>query len=101
MLTQVAVPVQVYYLTGPSLYVGLVGLAGLVPIVVFGLYGGAIADSMDRRTLYMWSSVGTWAVTLALLFQTLGGLDNIPLILALVSVQSAFFAIASSARGAI
>ncbi|MDT4899123.1 MAG: hypothetical protein QOJ78_53, partial [Pseudonocardiales bacterium] len=49
MLTQVAVPVQVYALTGSSLYVGLVGLAGLVPIVVFGLYGGAIADAVDRR----------------------------------------------------
>ena len=58
MLTQVAVPVQVYALTHSSLYVGLVGLAGLVPIVVFGLYGGAIADVVDRRTLYFWSSVG-------------------------------------------
>ena len=44
-----------------------VGLAGLVPIVVFGLYGGAIADAVDRRTLYFWSSLLTWAVTLALL----------------------------------
>jgi MFS family permease len=101
MLTQVAVPVQVYALSGSSLYVGLVGLAGLVPIVVFGLYGGAIADSMDRRTLYLWSSVGTWAVTLGLLVQTLLGVGSVGLILVLVSVQSAFFAISSSARGAI
>ncbi|MBV9823088.1 MAG: hypothetical protein JO144_12685, partial [Actinobacteria bacterium] len=42
MLTQVAVPVQVYALSRSSFYVGLVGLAGLVPIVLFGLYGGAI-----------------------------------------------------------
>src|SRR5437764_5939525 len=101
MLTQVAVPVQVYTISHSSLYVGLVGLAGLVPIVVFGLYGGAIADAMDRRILYFWSSVGTWAVTLALLAQSLLDIRNIGLILALVSVQSAFFAIASSARGAI
>jgi MFS family permease len=101
MLTQVAVPVQVYTLSRSSLYVGFVGLAGLVPIVVFGLYGGAIADAMDRRLLYLWASVGTWAVTLALLVQTLVGLGNIWVILGLVSVQSAFFAIASSARGAI
>ena len=101
MLTQVAVPVQVYAISHSSLYVGLVGLAGLVPIVVFGLYGGAIADAIDRRVLYFWSSVGTWAVTLALLVQTLLDLRNVGLILALVSVQSAFFAIASSARGAI
>jgi MFS family permease len=101
MLTQVAVPVQVYALSHSSLYVGLVGLAGLVPIVLFGLYGGAIADAMDRRVLYLWSSVGTWAVTLALLVQTLLGVGSVWLILGLVAVQSAFFAISSSARGAI
>ena len=101
MLTQVAVPVQVYAISHSSLYVGFVGLAGLVPIVVFGLYGGAIADAIDRRVLYFWSSVGTWAVTLALLVQTLLDLRNVGLILVLVAVQSAFFAIASSARGAI
>lgn len=101
MLTQVAVPVQVYGISHSSLYVGLVGLAGLVPIVVFGLYGGAIADAMDRRVLYFWSSIGTWAVTLALLAQTLASLDSVGLILGLVAVQSATFAIASSTRGAI
>ena len=101
MLTQVAVPVQVYALSHSSFYVGLVGLAGLVPIVIFGLYGGAIADAIDRRVLYFWSSLGTWGVTLALLVQTVLGAGSVALILALVAVQSAFFAISSSARGAI
>lgn len=101
MLTQVAVPVEVYAITRSSLYVGFVGLAGLVPIVVFGLYGGAIADVVDRRRLYFWASVITWVVTLALLAQTLLGLDDVWLILALVVVQSAAFATSSSARGAI
>ena len=101
MLTQVAVPVQVYAISHSSLDVGMVGLAGLVPIVVFGLYGGAIADAVDRRRLYFWSSLGTWFVTLALLGQTLLGLNNVALILGLVAVQSATFATASSTRGAI
>ena len=101
MLTQVAVPVEVYAITRSSLYVGFVGLAGLVPIVVFGLYGGAIADVVDRRRLYFWASIITWVVTLALLAQTLVGLDNVWLILALVVVQSGAFATSSSARGAI
>ncbi|HEY6742204.1 MAG TPA: MFS transporter [Lapillicoccus sp.] len=101
MLTQVAVPVQIWALTQSTLYVGFVGLAGLVPIVVFGLYGGAIADAVDRRLLYLWSSVGGWVVTLALLAQTLLDIRNVWLILALVFVQSAMFAVASSARGAI
>lgn len=101
MLTQVAVPVQIWALTHSTLYVGYVGLAGLVPIVVFGLYGGAIADAIDRRRLYLWSSTGSWLVTLALLVQTLLDLRDVWLILALVALQSAMFAIASSARGAI
>ena len=101
MLTQVAVPVQVYELSHSSLMVGLVGFAGLVPIVVFGIYGGAIADAVDRRRLYLWSSIGTWMVTLTLLAQAILNLDNVGLLLGLVAVQSGAFAIASSARGAI
>jgi MFS family permease len=101
MLTQVAVPVQVYALSRSSLYVGLVGMAGLVPIVLFGLYGGAIADAVDRRVLYLLASVCTWGVTLALLAQTLLSVGSVALILVLVAVQSGAFAIASSARGAI
>jgi MFS family permease len=100
-LTQVAVLIQVYAITKSSLYVGFVGLAGLVPIVIFGLYGGAIADAVDRRKLYLVSSVVTWAVTLGLFAQTLTGLNSVALILALVAVQSAAFAISSSTRGAI
>ena len=101
MLTQVAVPVQVYALTHSSLYVGLVGLAGLVPIVLFGLYGGAIADVVDRRDLYFWSSIGSWLVTLALLLQTVLDFGNVWVILGLVMLQSGTFGVASSARGAI
>jgi len=101
MLTQVAVPVQVYALSGSSLEVGLVGLVGFLPLVAFGLWGGAVADTVDRRLLYLASSIGTWLVTLGLLGQTLLGLNNVPLILLLVAVQAGFFAVASSARGAI
>jgi MFS family permease len=101
MLTIVAVPVQVYALSHSSLMVGMVGLVGLLPLVLFGLYGGAVADVVDRRTLYFLSSLGTWLVTLGLLAQTLVGLNNVPVILALVAVQAAFFAVASSTRGAI
>jgi MFS family permease len=101
MLTQVAVPVQVYAISRSSLDVGLVGLAGLLPIVGFGLYGGAIADVVDRRVLYLFASLGTWAITLALLAQTIMGVGSVGLLLGLVAIQSGTFAIASSARGAI
>jgi MFS family permease len=101
MVTQTAVPVQVYALTHSSLAVGLVGLVGLVPIICFGLYGGAIADAVDRRRLYLISSIGTLVVTLGLLIQALAAVNSVGLILALVFAQSGLFAVASSARGAI
>ncbi|MFJ8828305.1 MFS transporter [Streptomyces sp. NPDC102467] len=101
MVTGVTIPIQVYALTRSSLSVGLTGLAGFVPLVVFGLYGGAIADRFDRRTLYLASACLTWTVTLALLFQAVADLSSVPLILALVAVQAAAFAVSSAARGAI
>ncbi len=101
MLTLTAVSVQMYRITGSSFYVGLVGLAGLVPVVMFGLYGGAIADAVDRRRLYLASSTLTWIITLALFLQTLLDLRSPWLILALIFVQAGGFAVSSSVRGAI
>src|SRR3712207_3241642 len=57
-MTLVAVPYQVFALTGSSLYVGLTSVVALVPLVVFGLLGGAIADSMDRRRLMSVTGAG-------------------------------------------
>ncbi|MGH8968979.1 MAG: MFS transporter [Actinomycetes bacterium] len=100
-LTAVAVPVQMYAVTGSSYWVGLVGLAALVPLVVFGLYGGSISDAVDRRRLYVAASCLVWAVTGVLLVQALLHLDNRWLLLALVAVQSVGFALSSPVRGAI
>ena len=57
-MTLVAVPFQVYALTRDSLLVGVTSIVALVPLIVFGLLGGAIADSMDRRRLMLITSVG-------------------------------------------
>jgi MFS family permease len=100
-LTAVAVPVQVYDLTGSSFWVGMLGLVGLVPLVVLGLWGGAVADAMDRRLLLLVASLVLWACTGALLLQALLRLDSLPLLLALVAAQAGGFAVASSTRGAI
>jgi MFS family permease len=55
-MTLVAVPFQVYALTGSSLLVGVTSIVALVPLIVFGLLGGAIADAMDRRKLMLVTS---------------------------------------------
>jgi MFS family permease len=100
-LTSVAVPVQVYELTGTSFWVGMLGLAGLIPLVVFGLWGGAVADAVDRRRLLLGSSLTMWACTGGLLLAALLDLASLPLLLGLVAVQAGGFAVASSTRGAI
>ena len=53
MITYVAIPFQVYELTGSTLAVGLLGLAELVPLLVTALLGGALADAHDRRRLVL------------------------------------------------
>ena len=51
MITYVALPYQVYQLTGSSLAVGLMSLAELGPLLVTSFVGGALADAFDRRRL--------------------------------------------------
>jgi MFS family permease len=55
---EVAVLVQAQRLTGSPLVVGTLGLAELVPLIVFGLYGGVLADRFDRRALMRWCEPG-------------------------------------------
>jgi MFS family permease len=55
---EVALLVQAQRLTGSPLVVGTLGLAELVPLIVFGLYGGVLADRFDRRALMRWCEPG-------------------------------------------
>ena len=56
--TFVAIPFQVYEITGSSLAVGLLGVAELAPILVLALLGGALADAFDRRRLVIAAEAG-------------------------------------------
>ena len=58
MVTYVAIPYQVYELTGSSLLVGLLGLAELAPLLVTALVGGALADAVDRRRMVRLAELG-------------------------------------------
>ena len=99
-LTIFAVPVQVYALTGSSAYVGLSGVFALVPLVVFGLWGGALADAMDRRVLLIIASVGLALASLGLWAQAALGLNNVWAVLGMLSVQQAFYAVNAPTRAA-
>ncbi|GAA1481333.1 MFS transporter [Gordonia sinesedis] len=100
-LTIVAVPAQIYAITGSSAYVGLTGVFGLVPLVVFGLWGGALADVLDRRILLIISTIGLIACSALFWVQSATGVRNVWIILGLFAVQQAFFAVNQPTRSAI
>ena len=99
-LTIFAVPVQLYALTQNSAYVGLSGIFALVPLIVFGLLGGAWADAMDRRLLLIIASCGLALASVLLWLQAALALNNVWMVLSLLAVQQAFFAVNSPTRGA-
>ncbi|MDX6348601.1 MAG: hypothetical protein QOF84_3391 [Streptomyces sp.] len=70
-LTVVAVPVQIKELTGSTLAVGAIGVVELVPLIVFGLYGGALADAVDRRKLIVYTEAALGLLSVLLLANTL------------------------------
>ncbi|MGW0185423.1 MFS transporter [Streptomyces sp. NPDC003362] len=70
-LTFVALPVQIKELTGSAAAVGAIGAVELVPLVVFGLYGGALADAWDKRKLIVWTEAGQGVLCAALLVNAL------------------------------
>ncbi|WP_347059330.1 MFS transporter [Blastococcus sp. HT6-30] len=100
-MTLVAVPFQVYALTGDSFFVGVTSVVALVPLIVFGLLGGAIADVMDRRRLMLITSTGTAVASALLAVQALlpGG-GNLALLWVLTACVSGFAAVNQPARSA-
>ncbi|WP_434975060.1 MFS transporter [Streptomyces collinus] len=70
-LTFVALPVQLKDLTGSAAAVGAVGAVELIPLIVFGLYGGALADALDKRRLIVWTEAGQGLLSAVLLVNAL------------------------------
>jgi MFS family permease len=99
--TAVAVPVQMYEITRSSFWVGLLGVAGLVPLVIFAVWGGAVADAMDRRKLLLAASLLMWFSTLVLLAVTALGFTSPTWLLILTAIQTTGFAVGAPTRGAI
>ncbi|MGI9196746.1 MAG: MFS transporter [Candidatus Nanopelagicales bacterium] len=71
MFTYVAIPFQVAELTDSFLAVGLIGVAELVPLIVFGLYGGSLADRIDKRRMVLAGEAAALVLALALLANSL------------------------------
>ena len=96
-MTSFAVMFQIWDLTRSSLAVGLLGLT-FVPVLVVGLLGGAIADSVDRRRLGLVTSALLMAVSAAFAAQAYADLGQLWLLYALAMVQAVLQAIGAPAR---
>ena len=71
MVSYVAVPFQIWQLTGSNFAVGALALVELLPLIVFGLYGGALADHVDRRKMLVLCGVAQVVLTTGLLANAL------------------------------
>lgn len=100
-MTVVAIPAQIFHITGSSGYVGLAGAFGLVPLVVFGLWGGSLADVIDRRRLLVISTIGLIVTSAILAVIAVANIDDVWLLLSVFSMQQAFFGLNQPARGAL
>ena len=89
MMTYVAMPFQIKELTNSYLWVGAVGFVETVPLIIFGLYGGVLADGFDRKKLILISEFGAMLVSIGLLINVISGFNSPVLILILAMIFAA------------
>ncbi|MFD9631527.1 MFS transporter [Streptomyces violascens] len=97
-MAMVALPLQIKELTDSPLAVGAMGAVELVPLVLFGLYGGALADAVDRRKVILATEAGLGLLALILLVNAL--LPN-PMLWPLYVVAAGVSALAGLQRPAL
>ncbi|MFI9825932.1 MFS transporter [Streptomyces sp. NPDC052013] len=92
-LTLIALPVQVKDLTGSAAAVGAIGAVELLPLIMFGLYGGALADAFDKRQLLLWTEVGQGLLSALLLAGALLPHQTLWLLYVAAAIQAALTAV--------
>ena len=80
MITYVAIPFQVKEITNSYLAVGISGLVELIPLIIFGLYGGVLADAVDRKKMIWLTEAAAGILSLTLLLNALSADPNLYLI---------------------
>lgn len=96
----IAVPAQLFGMTGSSASVGAAAAVSFVALVVASLYGGVLADAMDRRLLLLTAQIGL-ADTYALLWvQAVTGLGSIIVLLVLVACEGLSLGVTLATMGA-
>lgn len=100
-LTIVAVMLHVFDLTGSTLAVSMIAVAGLAPMVIAGLYGGMLADYFDRRSVALVAATVTWASTALLAALAWTGTESVASLFVLSIINSSANSIVSATKSAI
>ncbi len=100
-LTIVAVMLHVYDLTGDTFAVSMIAVAGLVPMIIAGLYGGMLADAFDRRVVGLLAASVTFLSTLMLAVLAWAQLETVWSLYLLIVINSAGNSIVMTTRSAI
>jgi MFS family permease len=99
--TAVAVGFHVFAITGETIAVAMVAFYALVPTVIVGIYGGALVDVYDRRTVSLYGSLGALAAVAAIAGFAWAGIEDLTPYYVLTTLASVAGTITNSARGAI
>lgn len=99
-VTVIALPYQLYVMTGTPLAIGALALVQLVPILAFSLGGGAIADAVDRRRLLLVTQLGLASCSAALMLLAVLPAPSIVALYAVAFVAAGIGAIDQPARSA-
>ncbi|MFF1278230.1 MFS transporter [Streptomyces marokkonensis] len=97
-IANVAVLAQVWDLTGSPVGTGAIGLATGLPMVLFGLLGGTLADTVDRRAVVRATTAGQLLAAAGLCAQALAENRNVLLLLALVATGTSCSALGAPSR---
>ncbi|HKG56853.1 MAG TPA: MFS transporter [Candidatus Limnocylindrales bacterium] len=97
-ITRIALPYQVYVLTGSTLAIAALTAVQLVPILVFVLGAGSVADAVDRRRLLIVTQLGLAGCSLLLVLLALGGSPPVVALFAVAFVAAALASIDQPAR---
>jgi len=101
MITFVALPFQVKELTNSYWAVGLIGAVEIIPLIIFGLYGGVLADYVDRKKMIWLTEFGTLVATAVLLLNSLREKPSVILIFAIAAIFAALSGLKRPSQDAI
>ena len=101
MITFVALPFQVKELTNSYWAVGLIGAVEIIPLIIFGLYGGVLADYVDRKKMIWLTEFGTLVATAVLLLNSLREKPSVILIFTIAAIFAALSGLKRPSQDAI